>query len=242
MQAAQASNNVPARYDPVRLRRPTTPLTRRGCPIGLGVHLSVTAAVPATEMSSVAAGAPARVITTPPTYLHPSLRRLADGSRPPTPEGSLPPFGWGDVATPIRPITGRPSLAPSSFTRSPVGSPCGALSPKGGLRAYHVAPRKPRGLGRASTPVARHLRRGSSEPPDLATYLLVQACQHLWLVLCDDAGGTSPGLTLPRAAGPQPPWCWQSRLWFTPPPPSLGMRICCAEGSAPPRCQGRTPR
>jgi hypothetical protein len=58
------------------------------------------------------------------------------------------------------------------------------------------------GLGRASPPVARHLRRRSSEPPDLATYLLVQAppeaaprrtrltpffrIQHLWLVLSND--------------------------------------------------------
>src|SRR5215469_10420617 len=30
--AAQALNNVPARYDRVQLRRPTTPLTGRGCP------------------------------------------------------------------------------------------------------------------------------------------------------------------------------------------------------------------
>jgi len=182
MQAAQASNNVPARYDPARLRRPTTPLPGRGRPIGLGADLSVTAAVPATEMSSVAAVAPARAVTTPPTFLHHSLRRLADGSRPPTPEGSLPPFGWGHVAAPIRPITGRHLLSPSSCTRSPVGSPCGSLSLAGGLRAYHVASPKPRGLGRASTPVARHPRRGSSEPPDLATYLLVQAYQHLWPV------------------------------------------------------------
>src|SRR2546423_8354308 len=101
MQAAQASNNVPAKYEPARLRRPTPPLTRRGCPIGLGVNLSVTAAVPATEMTSVAAVAPARIVTTPPTYLHHSLRRLADGSRPPTPEESLPACAWGDVATPI---------------------------------------------------------------------------------------------------------------------------------------------
>ena len=131
MQAAQASNNVPARYDPVRLRRPTTPLTGRGCPIGLEANLSVTAAEPATEVTSVAAVAPAKVITTSPTYLHHSLRRLADGSRPPTPRGSLHPFGWGDVPTPIRPITGRRSLSPRSFTRSPIGSsydvafPCG---------------------------------------------------------------------------------------------------------------------
>ena len=165
MHAAQASDDVPGRYDRARLRRPTTPLPRRGRPSGLGADRSVTAAEPATEMSSVAAGAPARALATPPTYLHPCLRRLADGSRPPTPEGSLPGFPWGDVITPIRPATGRPSLPPSSSTRSPIGSPYGSLSPRGGLRAYHVAPLKPRGLGPASTPVARHLRRGSSEHP-----------------------------------------------------------------------------
>src|SRR5439155_6883002 len=112
----------------------------------------------------------------------------------------------------------------------PVSSPCGSLSLAGGLRAYHVALLKPRGLGRASTPVARHLRRGSSESPDLAAYLLVQACQHLWLVLGDDADGTSPGLTLPRTPGPQPPWCWQSRLRLALRSPSRRMRIRCAEG------------
>jgi hypothetical protein len=117
-----------------------------------------------------------------------------------------------------------------------------AFPPKGGLRAYHVAPLKPRGLGPASTPVARHLRRGSSEPPDLATCLLAQASQHLWLVLCDDADGGSPGLTVPRTPGPRPPWCWQSRPRLALRPPSRGMRIRCAEGSAPPRCQERTPR
>jgi len=211
-------------------------------PHSLGVNLSVTAAEPATEMTSVAAVAPAKVVATLPTVLHHSLRRLADGSRPPTPEGSLPPFGWGNVATPIRPVTGRRSLPPSSFTRSPIGSSYDSLSLSGGLRAYHVAPLRRRGLGRASTPVARHPRRLSSEHPDLATYLLVQACQHLWLAPCDDACGTSPGLALPRAAGPRPPWCWQSRLRLAPPPPPRGVRIRCTEGFAPPRCQGRTPR
>jgi len=113
-------------------------MTGRGGPIGLGVHLSVTAAGPATDMTSVAAVAPAKVIATSPTVLRHSPRRLTDGSRPPTPEGSQPPFGWDDVATPIRSITDRPSLAPSSFTRSPVGAPCGSLSLAGGRRAYHV--------------------------------------------------------------------------------------------------------
>src|SRR5262249_57030037 len=105
-------------------------------------------------MSSVAAVAPARVITAPPPVLHHSLRQLADASRPPTPEGSLPPFGWGDVATPIRPITGRRSLPPSSSTRNPIGAPYDALSPRGGLRAYHVPCRYRSGLGRVSGPMA----------------------------------------------------------------------------------------
>src|SRR5690242_14901833 len=138
MHAAQALNDVPTRYDPARLRRPTTPLPRRGCPIGLGDNLSVTVAVPATEMNSVARAAPAKVVAISLTYLRRSLRRFADPSRPSTPEGSLPAFAWGDVATPLRPITDRPSLAPSSFTRSPISSPCGLLSLAGGLRAYHV--------------------------------------------------------------------------------------------------------
>jgi hypothetical protein len=171
---------------------------------------------------------------------------------------SLPNAGWltvharrhprevctlsGGVNTPIRPTTDRPSLPPSSFTRSPIGRSCDFPTPRGGLRAYHVASLKPHGLGPASTPVAQHLRGPSSERPNLATYLLVQAYQHLWLVLCDDAGGGSPGLTLPRTPGPRPPWCWQSQLWLTPGLPSQRMRIRCAEGSAPPRCQGRTPR
>src|SRR6516164_9468909 len=103
--------------------RTTRPCQTRGCPIGLGGNLGVTTAEPATEMTSVAGVAPARTLTIPPTYLRRPLRRLADGSRPPTPRGSLPPFGWGEVATPIRPITGRPSLPPRSLTRSPIGRP-----------------------------------------------------------------------------------------------------------------------
>ena len=49
-------------------------------------------------------------------------------------------------STPIRTITARRSLSPSSFTRCPVGAPCGALSPppwctrRGGQQAYHVPP------------------------------------------------------------------------------------------------------
>src|SRR5262249_15602983 len=115
MQAAQASNDVPARYDPVRLRRPTTPLPGRGYPSGLGGNLSVTTAEPATEMTSVAAGAPARASTTALKSLDPSLGRWADVSRPPTPEGSLLAFAWGDVARGLNPCPAhyRPAFASS---------------------------------------------------------------------------------------------------------------------------------
>src|SRR3954468_21844146 len=139
---AQASDNAPAEYEPARLRRPTTPLPERGALIGLGVNLSVTATGPATELTSVAQAAPAEVIATSPTVLLCLLRRLTDGSHPLTPEGSRPAFAGSDVAigsTPVRPVTGRPSLPPSSFTRRPVGSPHGGPTRAGGRRAYHVA-------------------------------------------------------------------------------------------------------
>src|SRR5436190_16257168 len=102
--------------------------------------------------------------------------------------GVMSPHG----STPIQPITGRPSLAPSSFTRCPVRSsydfPCCPRT--AAQRAYHVPRVKPNGgLGRASTPVVQHLRVPSSDQHNLTTYLLVQACQHLWLVLDNGASG-----------------------------------------------------
>jgi hypothetical protein len=59
-------------------------------------------------------------------------QRLTGLPRAARPEGSRPPFGWGQVPTPIRPITGRPSLPPSSSTRRPIGRPRGLLSLGGG--------------------------------------------------------------------------------------------------------------
>src|SRR5262245_8534667 len=128
----------------MQLKHRTTCLSQHAVgPLGLGADLDVTTAEPATEVLSVAAGAPATARATALTSLHPSPRRLADGSRPPTPEGSQPACAGGDGATPLRPATGRPSLPPSSFTRSPIGLPCGSLSLAGELRAYHVALLKP---------------------------------------------------------------------------------------------------
>ena len=123
-----------------------TPSGGRGCPIGLGVNLNVTETEPATEMTSVAGTAPAGVLATPPTYLRRPLRRFADGSRPPTPEGSLHGFPGGDVATPIHPSTGRPSLPPSSSARSPIGPLRSVLSLTGGLRVYRVPETKRRAV------------------------------------------------------------------------------------------------
>ena len=67
------------------------------------------------------------------------------------------------AATPIRFITKRPSLLPSSFTRTPIGSPYGSLSQAdvsqpGGVWAYLVPCEYQNGLGLASPPVALHLR------------------------------------------------------------------------------------
>src|SRR6516165_8891896 len=84
MHTAQASDNAPFSKHAVS-------------PIGLGVHLSVTATGPATELSSVVQAAPAEVIVTSPTVLLCLLRRLTDGSRSPTPEGSGPAFAWSNL-------------------------------------------------------------------------------------------------------------------------------------------------
>jgi len=119
-----------------------------------------------------------------------SSSRFAHGSRTPTPEGSLPAFAAGWCRRVAQPLSGPlqaglrllppplPAAASAPLARQP--------SRTGRRRAYHVAPLSPCGLGRASPPVVPQLRRRSSEPPDLTTYLLVQANQHLALVLCDD--------------------------------------------------------
>ena len=58
--------------------------------------------------------------------------------------------------------------------------------PEGGIRAYHVAHVYPDGLGPAYSPVAQHLRQVINKHLLLATHLLVQAYQHLWLAYLDD--------------------------------------------------------
>ena len=91
-------------------------------------------------------------------------------------------------STPIRPITGRSSLFPSSFTCNPISSPYGSpsLSPGEitGLPRSAYIPWD--GLGAVYSPVGRHLRQESGDFLNLPTCLLAQAYQRLWLVDCDD--------------------------------------------------------
>ena len=101
---------------------------------------------------------------------------------------------WGDLAAVAQPLSGllqtglrllSPPVPAAPSARLAVRFPS-QVALLGRRRAYHVPPVSQCGEGRASPPVVRQLRRGSSEPPDLTTYLLVQAIQHLALGLCDD--------------------------------------------------------
>ena len=111
------------------------------------------------------------------------LGRLDRCSRDETPDGSQPTFAE-DYGVPLCFITKQPSLAPSSFTRSAIGLPCGSLSRVGALRAYHVPSVYPRGLGLISTPGVRHLRPVRPEQRFLTPYLFGPsvtascACSH----------------------------------------------------------------
>src|SRR6516164_713096 len=89
-------------------------------------------------------------------------------------------------STPIRSITGRPSLAPSSCTRRPIGFSCESLSLRGddGLTTFRRG--YAGGLGRASPPGVRRLRRRSSEPPDLTPYLFGPSDAASCACPCDD--------------------------------------------------------
>ncbi len=60
-------------------------------------------------------------------------------SRGERPVGRGLPFGPGDVETRIRSITERPSLFPTSHSRTPIGSPCGSLARRAryGVSKFH---------------------------------------------------------------------------------------------------------
>ena len=85
-------------------------------------------------------------------------------------------------STPLHLMTRLPSLPPSSSTRSPIGLPCGVLSPKGALRVYHVPSLYLHGGGLTSPPGVHPLRPVTRDHRFLPPSLLVQASQHLPLV------------------------------------------------------------
>src|SRR5574341_745769 len=116
----------------------------------------------------------------------------------PLSRGMMSPEG----ATPLPLVTRRLSLAPSSCTRSPIGLPYGSLSRLGELQAYHVPSVYLHGEGLISTPEVLHLRPMRLEHRFLTSYLLVQASQHLALVLTHGASDDSHALTIPRHPSP----------------------------------------
>ncbi len=88
----------------------------------------------------------------------------------------------------LYPIHYRAAFA-SSLIPSPLSHwlPLQEAYPRGETVGLLRSPsRSTRGLGRAYRPVVHHPRRGNSEPLYLTTYLLVQARQHLRLVLNND--------------------------------------------------------
>ncbi len=107
-------------------------------------------------------------------HLQHPLYRFLRCFRDETPDGSQPTFVEDKIVLICR-ITQQPSLAPSSFTRHPIGLPYGSLSLPGERRAYHVPPLYPHGLGLASTPGVLHLRPVTLDHRFLTPYLLVQA-------------------------------------------------------------------
>src|SRR5215468_9523841 len=107
-------------------------------------------------------------------------------------------------STPIHPITGWPSLLPSSHSRTSIGLPCGSLSLTGDVRGYHVPSQsQPNGLGALCPPVALL-------PMTRKLGILVPATVPFWLKPSSTFGlfsvtmfiERSPGFAIPSILGP----------------------------------------
>jgi hypothetical protein len=119
--------------------------------------------------------------------------------------GVMLPMG----ATPIHPITGWLSLLPSSYSRTPIGLPCGTLSLAGDVRGSHVPSQsQTNGVGALCPPVAwdAHDKEARS-PCTRYSALLAQACQHLWLVFCDGVYRAFTWVRHTIHPSPSPSWC-----------------------------------
>jgi hypothetical protein len=154
---AQASNNASAWHDRARFHRPTTPLRRRGLPIGLGVNLDSTTAEPVSEIGggrTYGRCRPRQICFAPragwlsvPVRQHPR-----EGSS--LTRGVMSQPLSGPLRAGLRFLPGPLPAAPSTHLTAGLPS-----REDDGLTTLHR--RNPRGLVPASTPVARHLRRMS---------------------------------------------------------------------------------
>jgi hypothetical protein len=106
----------------IRLKHDTTRREARGEPPWPGGHLHDTRTEPTPEVLRWWQPHQQEPLRPRRHLCFAASRRLAALSRASTPEGSLLPCGQGNIATPIRPITGRPSLPPPSCTRCPLRS------------------------------------------------------------------------------------------------------------------------
>ena len=100
-----------------------------------------------------------------------------------------------------------PILYPPLHRRPPRDGP----TPRGGRRAYHV-PRMDHGWSRLCLSAGGFDSdgRGWERPLHLATYLLVQASQRLWLAGSHDVYRQFTWVSRAIHPGPRPPWRWQS--------------------------------
>jgi hypothetical protein len=161
--------------------------------------------------------------------------------------GEVGPLSGGVMSpcgsTPIRPITGRRSLPPSSFTRRPIGSSCESLSLAGrasGLPRSADVPRwvgSPLSAGGASSAPGELRAPGPDHMPFWPERISIFRSLIFTTFIA-----ASPGLTRPPDPGPRPLRCSQSRRRLALSPPSRGRRIRCPGGLAPLRCRRRTPR
>jgi hypothetical protein len=137
------------------------------------------------------------------------LKRLTEGPRVPTPEGSRPGFPRGDVATPVRPVTGRPSLPPSLLYLLPcqVILRLPLLWSTAGQQAYHVPQVEHSGwfrprLSAGGAPSAPG-EFGAPGPDHVPFWPKPVSIFGLsWVTTFSDA---SPGLAMPPYPRPRPP-------------------------------------
>jgi hypothetical protein len=122
--------------------------------------------------------------------------------------------------TPIRPITGRPSLAPTSLTPLPSGSSLTGDRPlslweQGGLPRSVRAP-LPKDLGPTLPPAVKPLRGGKGRSPDLTAYLFGSCLPaSLACFLSRRLTRGLPRLALSFNPSSRPPRGWPSQLPLT---------------------------